>query len=129
MAGFCITLQTFVGDAYTFRGGYTGSTVIKSPKLIVYFRDEDVERVDDRFYYCNEPLIDEAAKAQINASKDAQREVFQIYRNAIEYRTKDPIVVQKDERDFTISIIATDGITELPLFWRFLCENYQKKEL
>ena len=105
----------------------TGSTVIKSPKLIVYFRDEDVERVDDRFYYCNEPLIDEAAKAQINASKDAQREVFQIYRNAIEYRTKDPIVVQKDERDFTISIIATDGITELPLFWRFLCENYQKK--
>lgn len=65
--------------------------------------------------------------AQINASKDAQREVFQTSRNVIEYRTKDPIVVQKGERDFTISIIATDGITELPLFWRFLCENYQKK--
>ncbi len=104
-----------------------GSTVIKSPKLIVFFREEDIEEIDDRFCYFNEPLFNEAAKAQINANRDAKREVFQTYRNVIEYRPKDTVVVQRDERGFSISIIAAEGKSEFPLFWRFLCEDYQKE--
>lgn len=104
-----------------------GSTVIKSPKLIVFFREEDIEEIDDRFCFFNEPLFNEAAKAQINANRDAKREVFQTYRNVIEYRPKDTVVVQRDERGFSISIIAAEGKSEFPLFWRFLCEDYQKE--
>ncbi|MCI1742196.1 MAG: hypothetical protein LKI18_07555 [Prevotella sp.] len=105
----------------------TGSTVIKSPKLIVFFRSDDIEKLDDGFYYCNTFGIDNAARAQINASKDAKREVFQTYRNEIEYKPKESVFVQKDNRDFTIDIIVSNDITELSLFWTFLCEDYQKE--
>ena len=105
----------------------TGSTVIKTPKLIVYFRSEDVLDISDRFSYVNTWGLDEAAKAQINANRDAQREVFQTYSNAIEYRPKDSVLVQKDERGFNISIKPVDGIIEMPLVWKFLCEDYQKE--
>ena len=105
----------------------TGSTVIKTPKLIVYFRSEDVLDISDRFSYVNTWGLDEAAKAQINANRDAQREVFQTYSNAIEYRPKDSVLVQKDERGFNISIKPVDGIIEMPLVWDFLCEDYQKE--
>lgn len=105
----------------------TGSTVIKTPKLIVYFRSEDVLDISDRFSYVNTWGLDEAAKAQINANRDAQREVFQTYSNAIEYRPKESVFVQKDERSFSISIKPVEGITEMPLIWEFLCEDYQKK--
>lgn len=37
-----------------------GKTVIKTPKLVVYFRTEDIEKIDDAFYYCNTFGIDEA---------------------------------------------------------------------
>lgn len=92
-----------------------GSTVIKTPKLQVFFRDEDIEDIDDRFYYCNDPLMNEAAKAQINANKDAKREVFQVYDTGVEYRPKESIFVQKDSRLFTISIIPREGKKEIPL--------------
>lgn len=105
----------------------TGSTVIKTPKLIVYFRSEDVLDISDRFSYVNTWGLDEAAKAQINANRDAQREVFQTYSNALEYRPKDSVLVQKDERGFNISIKPVDGIIEMPLVWEFLCEDYQKE--
>lgn len=103
-----------------------GSTVIRSPKLKIYFSSEDIEKISDRFSYCNEFLIDSATKAQINANKDANREVFQTYSNEIEYRPKESTFVQKDERDFSISIIAADDITQLQMDWLFLCEDYQK---
>lgn len=41
----------------------TGKTVIKTPKLIVSFRPEDIVRIDDDFCYCNAFGINEAAKA------------------------------------------------------------------
>lgn len=104
-----------------------GSTVIKAPKLILYFQSKDIEELDDEFYYCNRFGINEAARAQINASRDAKREVFQTYRNGIEYRPKETVFVQTDDCNFTISIIAADGVSAFPLYWRFLCENYQKK--
>ena len=104
-----------------------GRTVIKTPKLVVFFRSEDIVRIDDDFYYCNAFGIDEAAKAQINAGKDAKREVFQTYKNELEYRPKNSVFVQKDYRDFHMSIIPADGVKALPLVWKFLCEDYQKE--
>lgn len=104
-----------------------GKTVIKTPKLVVFFRTEDIEKIDDDFCYCNAFGIDEAAKAQINAGRDAKREVYQTYKNELEYRPKDSIFVQKDYRDFHMSIIPADGVKTLPLIWEFLCEDYQKE--
>lgn len=104
----------------------TGSTVIKSPKLKIYFRSDDIEKISDQFNYCNEFLIDSTTKAQINANKDANRVVFQTYSNEIEYKPKESTLVQKDERDFSISIIAADNKTQLQMGWLFLCEDYQK---
>ena len=104
-----------------------GKTVIKTPKLVVYFRKEDIEKIDDDFYYCNTFGVDEAAKAQINAGRDAKREVFKTYSSELEYRPKDSVFVQKDYRDFHMSIIPADGVKALPLFWEFLCEDYQKE--
>lgn len=104
-----------------------GSTVIKSPKFILFFNPEDIEKLDDRVYYCNTFGINDAAKAQINANIDAKREVFQTYRNVIEYRPKESVFVQKDDRDFTISVIVAKDVSTFQLSWRFLCEDYQKE--
>lgn len=104
-----------------------GKTVIKTPKLVVFFRPEDIVEIDDNFYYCNAFGINEAARAQINAGRDARREVFQTYMNQLEYIPKNSVFVQKDYRDFQISIIPADGITRIPLIWQFLCEDYQKE--
>ena len=91
------------------------------------FLSEDIVKIDDNFYYCNAFGIDEAARAQINAGRDASREVFQTYKNQLEYIPKNSVFVQKDYRDFQMSIIPADGIKRLPLIWRFLCEDYQKE--
>lgn len=104
-----------------------GKTVIKTPKVKFFFRLEDIEDISDRFSYFNAWGIDEAAKAQINAGRDAKRELFQTYSNEIEYRPKENIFLQTDERNFTISIIPADGVKEFPLLWEFLCEDYQKR--
>ena len=104
-----------------------GKTVIKTPKLVVSFRPEDIVEIDDDFYYCNDWGINEAAKAQINAGRDAKREVFQTYKNQLEYRPKNSVFVQKDYLHFHMSLIPADGIKALPLFWKFLCEDYQKE--
>jgi len=107
----------------------TGKTVIRNPKLIVFFKPDDIVKIDDNFYYCNAFGLDEAAKAQINASRDAKREVFKTYRNQLEYRPLKTVFVQKDYREFRMSIIPSEGIQSLPLAWRFLCEDYQKEGL
>lgn len=104
-----------------------GKTVIKTPKLVVFFRPKDIVEIDDDFCYCNDWGINEAAKAQINAGRDAKREVFQTYKNQLEYRPKNSVFVQKDYLHFHMSIIPADGIKALPLFWNFLCEDYQKE--
>ena len=104
-----------------------GKTVIKTPKLVVSFRAEDIIEIDDDLYYCNDSVIDEAVRAQINASRDAEREVFQTYREQLEYRPKNSVFVQEDYRDFHMSIIPADEVKALPLIWKFLCEDYQKE--
>lgn len=105
----------------------TGSTVIKNPKVKVQFRPDDIEKISDRFSYLNAWGISDAAKAQINANRDANRELFQTYRNEIEYRPKENVFLQTDKKNFTISIIPADEIKILSLFWKFLCEDYQKE--
>ena len=55
------------------------------------------------------------------------REAFKTYKNVIEYRPKEIVFVQTDVREFSVRIKPTDGITEIPLFWKFLCEDYQKE--
>lgn len=105
-----------------------GSTVIRSPKLKMYFRVEDIEDIDDRFRYCNTWGLNDAAKAQINTNKDANRELFQTYINEIEYKPKDTVFVQNDERNFTIAVLPKDGVKEFPLIWTFLCEDYKKSD-
>ncbi|WP_237072247.1 PDDEXK family nuclease [Prevotella herbatica] len=104
-----------------------GSTVIKTPKLIVSFNSNDIEKLYDEFYYSNEFGLNNAVKAQINASKDAKREVFKTYSNVIEYKPKESVFVQKDNRNFTISIIPSDGISKMPLYWKLLCQDYQEE--
>lgn len=105
----------------------TGSTVIKSLKLLLFFRPEDIIEIDDKFYYFNAFGIDEAAKAQINISRDAKREVFNTYSNVIEYRPKDNVFVQEDEKDFSFRVKVKDGVNSLTMGWKFLCEDYQKE--
>ena len=104
-----------------------GSTVIRNSKLILYFKSDDIIEISDRFSYCNDVLINEVARAQINASRKAEREVYKTYRNVIEYRPKESVFVQKDDREFSISVKPVDGITQFQVFWKFLCEDYQKE--
>lgn len=110
-----------------FRVENVGSTVIKNSKLILHFRTDDIIKIDDNFHYCNDFLINEAVKAQINARKDANREVFQTYKNEMEYRPKEIVFVQTDVREFSISVKPADGVKVIPVFWKFLCEDYQKE--
>lgn len=104
-----------------------GSTVIKNSKLILHFRADDIIEIDDNFHYCNDLLVNDVPKAQINKRKDANREVFQTYKNEIEYRPKETVFVQTDRREFSISLKPTDGVTFIPLYWNFLCEDYRKE--
>lgn len=104
-----------------------GSTVIKNSKLILNFRADDIIEIDDNFRYCNDFFVNDVVKAQINASRKAGREIFKTYKNVIEYRPKEPVFVQTDTREFSISIKPADGIPEIPLFWKFICEDYQKE--
>ena len=104
-----------------------GSTVIRNSKLLLHFFPDDIIEISDRFSYCNDVLINEVARAQINATLKAEREVYKTYRNEVEYRPKEYVFVQKDYREFSISVKPADGITQLQVFWRFLCEDYQKE--
>lgn len=65
-----------------------------------FFKSNEIVEIDDDFYYCNAWGINEAAKAQINAGRDAKREVFQTYSNQLEYRPKNSVFVQEDYREF-----------------------------
>ena len=105
-----------------------GNTVIKSPKMTVWFREEDIESISDRFSYIQPSAFhDQNAVATINAERARKREVFQNYSNGIEYKPLESVFVQKDERRFSLSIIPKQGMDSFPLFWQFLCEDYSKE--
>ena len=45
-----------------------GNTVIKSPKMTVWFREEDIDKISDRFSYMHPSVFhDQNAVATINA--------------------------------------------------------------
>lgn len=105
-----------------------GNTVIKSPKMTVWFREEDIDKISDRFSYMQPSVFhDQNAVATINAERARKREVYQKYTNGVEYKPLDSVFVQKDERRFSISIIPKQDVDCFPLFWQFLCEDYSKK--
>ena len=104
----------------------TGNTVIRTPKLQLLFEAEDIERLSDGFSTFNHALMDQAAVVAINTRRHADREVFKRYANMIEFKPKEQVFVQTDERVFSISIIPKQGVSEVPLFWKFLCEDFQQ---
>lgn len=107
----------------------TGKTVIEDYKLSIIIAMENVLEISDKFHYYNSRLMDQAAVAQINARKDAQREVFKSteYSNVIEYRPKDRILVQDDHRTFKIAVKPKDNVQSIKVIWVLHSRNYKKE--
>ena len=107
----------------------TGKTVIEDYKLSIIIEMENVLEISDKFHYYNSRLMDQAAVAQINARKDAQREVFESteYCNVIEYRPKDRILVQDDHRTFKIAVKRKDNVQSIKVMWVLYSRNYKKE--
>lgn len=107
----------------------TGKTVIEDYKLSIIIEMENVLEISDKFHYYNNRLMDQAAVAQINARKDAQREVFESteYCNVIEYRPKDRILVQDDHRTFKIAVKPKDNVQSIKVMWVLYSRNYRKE--
>lgn len=70
--------------------------------LSIIIEIEKVLGISDKFHYYNSRFMNQTAVVQINTRKDAQREVFESteYCDVIEYRPKDRILVQDDQRTF-----------------------------
>ena len=107
----------------------TGKTVIEDYKLSIIIEMENVLEISDKFHYYNSRLMDQAAVAQINAGKDAQREVFESteYCDVIEYRPKDRILVQDDHRTFKIAVKPKDNVQSIKIMWVLHSRNYKKE--
>ena len=73
--------------------------------------------------------MDQAMVAQINASKDAKREVFESleYSNVIEFRPIDPILVQTDKKSFKVKVKPKIMSGEIKIDWDFKSQNYRKE--
>ena len=107
----------------------TGKTVIEDYKLSIIIEMENVLEISDKFHYYNSRLMDQAAVVQINARKDAQREVFESteYCNVIEYRPKDRILVQDDHRTFKIAVKPKNNVQSIKVMWVLHSRNYKKE--
>lgn len=106
-----------------------GATVIEDYKLSLVFNPQEVEDIDDNFHYLNNPLVDQAAIAQINNARDSSREVFQSndYWNEIDFIPKKPILVQKDRATFRIKVIPKSHTTNsISIEWVLYSRNYSK---
>ena len=87
-------------------------------------------RVIKHYEYKELTPLEQICQAQLKDLKAVNFDasiMFQTYKNQLEYIPKNSVFVQKDYRDFQMSIIPADGIKRLPLIWRFLCEDYQKE--
>ena len=73
--------------------------------------------------------MDQAAVARINASREAKREVFHSteYCDVIEYRPKDPVLVQSDHRAFEFAIKPKDNVQSIKVMWILYSRNYKKE--
>ena len=107
----------------------TGKTVIENYKLEIIIEWDKVDEISDKFHYLNNIMMDQAAVARINASREAKREVFHSteYCDVIEYRPKDPVLVQSDHRAFEIAIKPKDNVQSIKVMWILYSRNYKKE--
>ena len=107
----------------------TGKTVIENYKLEIIIEWDKVDEISDKFHYLNNIMMDQAAVARINASREAKREVFHSteYCDVIEYRPKDPVLVQSDHRAFEIAIKPKDNVQSIKVMWVLYSRNYKKE--
>lgn len=107
----------------------TGKSVIENYKLEIVIEWDKVEDTSDKFHYFNNIMMDQAAVARINASREAKREVFQSeeYCDVIEYRPNDPVLVQSDHRKFEIDIKPKDNVQTIAIKWTLYSRNYKKE--
>ena len=107
----------------------TGKTVIENYKLEIIIEWDKVDEISDKFHYLNNIMMDQAAVARINASREAKREVFHSteYCDVIEYRPKDPVLVQSDHRAFEIAIKTKDNVQSIKIMWVLYSRNYKKE--
>lgn len=106
-----------------------GKTVIEDYKLLVSFDSNSVKKVSDRFYYSSNQLINPAMSAQINAKKDADREVFKSldFKHTIEFIPKRTSLVQGDFKSFKVDIMPQNDVSEIKLDWVLFSRNYKKQ--
>ena len=97
--------------------------------MYLTFESDKILAIDDGFCYYNNALMDQAMVAQINASKDAKREVFESleYSNVIEFRPIDPILVQTDKKSFKVKVKPKIMSGEIKIDWDFKSQNYRKE--
>ena len=107
----------------------TGKTVIENYKLEIIIEWDKVDEISDKFHYFNNIMMDQSAVARINASREAKREVFHSteYCDVIEYRPKDPVLVQSDHRTFEIAIKPKNNIQNIKINWILYSRNYKKE--
>lgn len=105
----------------------SGDTVIRNMKMYIWFNNDTIINISDRFHYLNDWRIEPAISAQVNSQKDSCREVFKEYQNAIEYRPKKMAFVQGDKTHFKIGLLPADGVTKIPVYWKLLSEDYSDK--
>ncbi|MCM0236649.1 hypothetical protein J8L13_04365 [Bacteroides fragilis] len=106
-----------------------GSTVIEDYVLKMIFDHKNTAKISDCFYYENNFMLSDAAKAQINTRKDSSREVFagRDYWNVMEFIPKDKILVQGNHRTFKIGIKPEDGVEYIKVSWKVLSRDYNKQ--
>lgn len=109
----------------------SGTSVIEDYKLQLLFEPNTIEAVDDRFRYYNPPpiLYNHNIVLQENTKREQRREVFESsdYKNVIEFKPKNPILVQKEDKVFQISVKPKDNITSIKVYWSVLARNYSKE--
>ncbi len=102
-----------------------GNTVIEDSKLYLIFDSNNIEKLDDKFRYCDNIMLGDAMRAEINASRKESREVFQPYTNVIEFIPKPNVLVQSDYKSFEIGVKPKDDIKEIEIKWAFKSRNYK----
>lgn len=105
-----------------------GDIVIEDYKLHLIFDPDSILNVDDKFHYVNNALMNQAALAQINASKEAKREVFESseYLNVIIFKPIDKHLVQTDHKTFSVGVKPKDGVSEIEVHWVLKSRDYRK---
>jgi hypothetical protein len=105
-----------------------GNTPLRDYKLYLCFDSEGIDELDDKFRSVNYLFLNDAARAQINADLTSKREVFKSseYRNVIEFKPLDKILVQTDYKIFKIGVKPKDNIQQIRIEWSLKSQDYRK---